>query len=60
MPAGCGGMQHMDKDAMCALQQDLRAAPDEPARQAIMERRMQGMSPEMRQRYVEMMRQHCR
>ncbi|MGX4640375.1 hypothetical protein [Massilia sp. SYSU DXS3249] len=59
-PAGCGGMRPMDKEAMCAMHRDMRGAPDEQARHAMMERHMQGMSPEMRQRHMEMMRQHCR
>ena len=58
-PAGCGGMRAMDKEAMCAMHRNLRDAPDEAARQALMERHMRGMSPDMRQRHMEMMRQHC-
>jgi len=57
--AGQGSMQHMDKDAMCAMYRNMQTAPTEQDRQAIMERNMQGMSPEMRQRHMEMMRQQC-
>ncbi|MCS0581447.1 hypothetical protein NX784_07580 [Massilia pinisoli] len=65
--AGCGMMtdcaaaqgQPMDKDAMCAMYRDMQNAPNDQARQAMMDRRMQGMSPEMRQRHMDMMRQQC-
>jgi hypothetical protein len=65
--AGCGMMtdcaaaqgQTMDKDAMCAMYRDMQNAPNDQARQAMMDRRMQGMSPEMRQRHMDMMRQQC-
>jgi hypothetical protein len=56
--AGCG-MQHMDREAMCAMYRGMRDAPTEAARQEMMEQRMSGMSPETRQRHMEMMRQHC-
>jgi hypothetical protein len=55
---GCG-MSHMDKEAMCAMYRGMRDAPTEAARQAMMDRQMQDMSPEMRQQHLEMMRQHC-
>jgi hypothetical protein len=54
-----GGMQHMDKEAMCAMYRNMRDAPTEQARQAMMDRNMQGMPPEMRQQHMEMMRQQC-
>ena len=65
--AGCGMMtdcaatqgQPMNKDAMCAMYRDMQNAPNDQARQAMMDRRMQGMSPEMRQRHMDMMRQQC-
>jgi hypothetical protein len=65
--AGCGMMtdcaaaqgQPMNKDAMCAMYRDMQNAPNDQARQAIMDRQMQGMSPEMRQRHMDMMRQQC-
>ncbi|ALK96093.1 hypothetical protein AB595_08615 [Massilia sp. WF1] len=56
--AGCG-MQHMDKDAMCAMYRSMRDAPTEQARQAMMDQNMRAMSPEMRQRHMEMLRQQC-
>lgn len=58
-PAGPGGMQHMDKEAMCAMYRGMRDAPDEQARQAMMDRHMQAMPPGMRQQHLEMMRQRC-
>jgi hypothetical protein len=65
--AGCGMMtdcaaaqgQTMNKEAMCAMYRDMQNAPNDQARQAIMDRQMQGMSPEMRQRHMDMMRQQC-
>jgi hypothetical protein len=54
-----GEMQHMDKASMCAMHRNMQNAPNEQARQAIMDRQMQGMSPEMRQRQMDMMRQQC-
>lgn len=65
--AGCGMMtdcaaaqgQPMNKDAMCAMYRDMQNAPNDQARQAMMDRQMQGMSPEMRQRHMDMMRQQC-
>lgn len=54
-----GGMPHMDKESMCALYRSMRDAPTGRERQAMMERNMQGMPPEMRERHMEMMRQQC-
>jgi hypothetical protein len=58
-PAGACNMQQMNKEQMCAMYRSMRDAPNEEARQAMMERRMQGMSPQMRQQHIEMMRQQC-
>lgn len=55
-----GGMQHMDKEAMCAMYRSMRDAPTVRERQAMMERHMQGMPPGMREQHVEMMRRQCR
>jgi hypothetical protein len=55
-----GGMQQMDMEAMCAMYRSMRDAPSEQARQAMMERHMPNMSPEMRLHHMEMLRQHCR
>jgi hypothetical protein len=57
--AGQAGMQHMNKDTMCAMYRSMQTAPTEQDRQAMMERNMQGMSPEMRQQHMAMMRQQC-
>jgi hypothetical protein len=65
--AGCGMMtdcaaaqgKPMDKDAMCTMYRNMMSAPDDKARQSMMDRQMQGMSPEMRQRHMEMMKQQC-
>jgi hypothetical protein len=54
-----GGMQRMDEESMCAMYRNMRDAPTDQARQAMMDRNMQGMSPEMRQQHMEMMRQQC-
>lgn len=68
MPAGSGmsgGMtpgaataQGMDMGRMCAMHREIQNAPA-GQRHAVMERHMQQMSPEMRQRHMDMMRQHC-
>lgn len=55
-----GAMDEANRTHMCAMYRDMRDAPSEQARQAMMERHMQSMTPEMRQRHMEMMRQHCR
>ena len=57
--AGAGGMQQMNKEEMCAMYRNMRDAPNEQARQAMMDRHMQAMSPAMRQQHMEMMRQQC-
>jgi len=54
-----GGPHTMDKDAMCAMYRGMRDAPSEQERQAMMERNMPGMSPEVRQQHMEMMQQQC-
>lgn len=54
-----GGMQHMDKKSMCAMYRNMRDAPTDQARQEMMDRQMQGVSPEMRQQHMDMMRQQC-
>jgi hypothetical protein len=57
--AGPGGTQHMDKEAMCSMYRNMQHAPNEQARQAMMDPNMQAMSPEMRRQHMEMMRQQC-
>lgn len=58
MQTGCA-MQPMNRESMCTMYRSMREAPNEQARRAIMDQRMQGMSPEMRQRHLEMMQQQC-
>lgn len=50
---------HGHKKMMCDRFRSMRDAPDAQAREAMMDRQMQGMSPEMRQQHMEMMRQRC-
>lgn len=47
-----------DKDAMCAMHRNMQNATREQ-RQSMMDQQMPGMSPEMRQRHMQMMQQHC-
>lgn len=54
-----GGMPDSDKGAMCAMHRDMAQATNEDARRAMIERRLQGMSPEQRLHHMEMMRRHC-
>ncbi|GAB3466123.1 hypothetical protein GCM10027321_31960 [Massilia terrae] len=58
-PSAKGEPQHMNKESMCAMYRAMQNAPTEQDRQAMMERNMQGMSPEMRQQHMEMMRKQC-
>ncbi|HJV03478.1 MAG TPA: hypothetical protein VJ752_23280 [Burkholderiaceae bacterium] len=48
------------RQAMCDLNGRMMAARTPEERQALQERYMQGMSPEMRERHMEMMRERCR
>ena len=59
MAAGPGGMRQMDKDAMCTMYRTMQNAPTDEQRHEMMERNMQNMSPEMRQRHMEMMQKQC-
>jgi hypothetical protein len=54
-----GAMQPMDKGTMCSMYRAMRDAPDDQARQAMMDRLMPGTSAETRRRHMEMMRQQC-
>ena len=54
-----GSMAPADREAMCARYRGMRDAPDERARQAMMDREMASMPPEMRRRHMEMMGRHC-
>lgn len=45
---------------MCALQRQIMEAPTPEQQQALAEKAMPGMSPEARQRHLQMMAQNCR
>ena len=51
--------RHSGEGAMCAMHRDMENAPDEAARRAIEERRLQGMSPGQRRQHMDMMRRQC-
>jgi hypothetical protein len=48
-----------DMQEMCALQQRLQAARSEHERQAILDQAMPGMTPDLRQQHLEMLREQC-
>lgn len=58
-PASADRPASMDMQRMCQMHQDMHKAPA-AERQAMMEQRMKGMSPEMRQQHMDMMKQHCK
>ena len=67
MGGGQGGMMgqggaagQMDMKSMCEMRDRMRNARTPEERSAMMNERMKNMSPEMRQRYMEMMQQQCR
>jgi hypothetical protein len=49
----------MDMNHMCAMYRNMQNMPTEE-RQAMLDQQMKGMSPEMRQQHMEMMRQQCK
>jgi hypothetical protein len=57
--AGGASSSSADMQAMCALQQRLQAARSEQERQAILDQAMPGMTPDLRQQHLEMLRQQC-
>ncbi|QOY92568.1 hypothetical protein IM543_13155 [Massilia sp. UMI-21] len=57
--SGAGAMQQTNREQMCSMYRGMRDAPNEQARQGMMEQYMPAMSPEMRQRHMEMMQQQC-
>jgi hypothetical protein len=65
-PASTGGgaagatTSGADMQAMCALQERLKAARSEHERQAILDQAMPGMTPDLRQQHLEVLRQQCR
>ncbi|MBQ5948479.1 hypothetical protein [Massilia sp. ST3] len=58
MAPGASASDGMDMNRMCAIHREIRNAPPEQ-RHAVMERYFQQMSPEMRQRHMDMMGQQC-
>jgi hypothetical protein len=50
--------QGMDMNQMCSMYRNMQNAPMEQ-RQSMMDQQMKGMSPEMREHHMEMMRQQC-
>ena len=59
MGATQAGQGADDMQAMCAHHREMMGAKTPEERQAMMERHMQGMTPEMRSRHMEMMRERC-
>lgn len=57
-PSGQMKPGQMDMDAMCAMHRDMQKMPPEQHR-AMMDEKMKGMTPEMREQHMEMMRRHC-
>lgn len=57
--AGPGAVQPVDQATMCSMYRGMQDAPDDPVRQAMMDRLMPGMPPETRRQHMEMMRQQC-
>ena len=49
--------ENMTMDQMCAMHRNMHKDPAQ--HHAMMEGKMKGMSPEMRQQHMERMRQHC-
>jgi hypothetical protein len=59
MSSGQMNPEGMDMKQMCAMYRNMQNMPMEQ-RQAMMDQQMKGMSPEMRQQHMEMMRQQCK
>ena len=59
--APSGQMQpgQMDMGAMCAMHRDMQKMPPEQ-RQGMMDEKMKGMTPELRQHHMDMMQRECR
>lgn len=64
MSSGSGSaddkMRMMDTKAMCDMHQKMMNARTPEERRAMMDERMKGMSPEMRQQHMDMMQEKCR
>ena len=57
---GQDGTGQMDMKSMCEMHGRMKNARTPEERGAMMDERMKGMSPEMRQRHMEMMQQQCK
>jgi hypothetical protein len=49
----------MEMDAMCAMHRNMQKMPPEQ-RQGMMDEKMKGMTPGMRQHHIDMMQRECR
>lgn len=56
--AAKGGM--MDMKSMCDMHKQMMGAKSDDERQAMMDKRMKGMSPEMRDKQMHMMNEQCK
>lgn len=55
-----GQAGQMDMKSMCEMHDRMKATRTPAERSAMMDERMKNMSPEMRQRHMEMMQQQCK
>jgi hypothetical protein len=60
MGSAGGPMGMADPRSMCDMHQRMKGAKTAEERSAMMDEHMRNMSPEMRQRHMEMLQQHCR
>ena len=54
-----GQMGMMDRKSMCEMHHRMMTAKTPAERAAMMDERMKNMSPETRQKHLEMMKQQC-
>lgn len=60
MGGGAGQMGMMDKKSMCEMHDKMMSGKTPAERTAMMDDRMKNMSPEERQKHMEMMKQQCK
>lgn len=61
MGGGAGGqMGMMDKKSMCEMHEKMMTTKTPAERTAMMDEHMKNMSPEERQKHMEMMKQQCK
>jgi hypothetical protein len=58
--SGTGGQPGMDQYAMCEMNRRIMGARTPEERQALMDRNMPGVSPELREQHLQMMREQCK